>query len=51
MYKEREYLEKLMSEIEYMRLKKLVLEWKVDDLKWKLDFMKFRRELKSKWEI
>lgn len=40
-----------MSEIEYMRLKKLVLEWKVDDLKWKLDFMKFRRELKSKWEI
>lgn len=40
-----------MSEIEYMRLKKLVLEWKVDDLKWKLEFMKFRRELKSKWEI
>lgn len=40
-----------MSEIEYMRLKKLVLEWKVDDLKWKLEFMKFRWELKSKWEI
>ncbi|XP_062574829.1 uncharacterized protein LOC134236668 isoform X2 [Saccostrea cucullata] len=48
--KEREKVEKLISEIEQMKLKKPILERKADDVKRKLEFMKFRRELKNKRE-